>query len=147
MWGNVRWLGSPPPWEKTKVLCPLCDHWPRGTPHARLVQCGAWSAVFFREWVQNWGPWDDLARQWLREASSADLDHISKLRVPQSPIDTMPGSNWATYFSGRVAPVSHDARHYAAGPVTTHASIPRTPENAMCQPQHTDVVHQTPPSR
>ena len=38
MWGNVCWLGCPPPpWEKTKVLCPLCDQWHRRTPHARLV--------------------------------------------------------------------------------------------------------------
>ena len=90
MWGNVRWTGCSPPWEKTKVLCPLCSQWHRGTPHARLVHCSAWSPVFLREWVRTWGPWEDMAQRWLDEALPEDLDHISKLRIRQSFINTVP---------------------------------------------------------
>ena len=82
--------GLLPPLGKTKVLCPLCSQWHRGTPHARLVRCSAWSPVFLREWVRTWGPWEDMAQRWLDQASPEDLDHISKLRVPQSFIDTVP---------------------------------------------------------
>ena len=69
------------PWEKTKVLCPVCSHWHRGTPHARLVHCSAWSPVFLREWVRTWGPWEDMVQRWLDQALPEDLDHISKLRI------------------------------------------------------------------
>ena len=89
MWGNVRWAGCSPPWEKTKVLCPLCFQWHRGTPHARLVHSSAWSPIFLREWVRTWGPWEDMAQRWLDQASPEHLDHISKLRIPQSFIDTV----------------------------------------------------------
>ena len=78
------------PWEKTKVLCPLCSQWHRGTPHARLVHCSAWSPVFLREWVRTWGPSEDMAQRWLDQALPEDLDHISKLRILQSFIDIVP---------------------------------------------------------
>ena len=90
MWGIVRWAGCSPPWEKTKVLCPVCSQWHPGTLHARLVHYSAWSPVFLREWVRTWGPWEDMAQRWLDQASPEDPDHISKLRIPQSFIDTVP---------------------------------------------------------
>ena len=37
VWGNVRWSGCSPPWERCKVLCPMCLKWHRGTTHARLA--------------------------------------------------------------------------------------------------------------
>ena len=90
VWGNVRWSGCSPPWERCKVLCPLCSKWHRGTTHARLAQCDAWLPVFVTEWVRTWDTWSDLAQHWISTASAEDLDHISKLRVPQSFIDTVP---------------------------------------------------------
>ena len=78
-----------PAWEKAMVLGLVFDQWHRATPHARLVQCSVWSPVFFREWVRTSGPLDDLAWQWLHQASPVDVDHISKLRVPHSFMDTV----------------------------------------------------------
>ena len=62
VWGNVRWSGCSPPWERCKVLCPLCSKWHRGTTHARLAQCNAWLLVFIAEWVRTWDTWGDLAQ-------------------------------------------------------------------------------------
>ena len=80
----------PPPWEKTKVNCELCHDTHRGTPHARLVHCAACCPIFLQEWVRTWRPWADLAQQWLTTASPEDLNHISKLRIPLSFVDSAP---------------------------------------------------------
>ena len=37
VWGDVRWSRCSPPWERCKVMCPLCSKWHRGTTHARLA--------------------------------------------------------------------------------------------------------------
>ena len=90
VWGNVRWCGCSPPWERCKVLYPFCSKWHIGTTHARLAPCDAWLPVFVTEWVRIGATWSDLARHWISTASVEDLDHISKLRVPQSFFDIVP---------------------------------------------------------
>ena len=82
--------GAPPPWEKTKVNGELCHDKHRGTPHAWLVHCAAWRPIFVQEWVRTWGSWAYLAQQWLTTASLEDMNHISKLRIPQSLVDSDP---------------------------------------------------------
>ena len=92
LWGNISSQGCSPPWERTKVSCELCHDTHRGTPHARLVQCAARRPVLLQEWVRTWGPWVDVAQQWLTSASPEYFTHISKLRIPQSFVD--PGPQW-----------------------------------------------------
>ena len=56
----------------------------------KLVHCAAWRPVFLQAWVRTWGPWADLTQQWLTTASPYDMNHISRLRVPQSLVDSVP---------------------------------------------------------
>ena len=63
--------------EKTNINCELCHDTHRGTLHARLVDFAAWRPIFFQELVRTWGPWADIARQWLTIASLDNINHIS----------------------------------------------------------------------
>ena len=90
LWCNIRWQGCPPPWEKINANYELCHDTHRGTPHARLVHCAAWRPIYLQEWVRTWGPWADLAQQWLTTASPDDMNPISKLCILQSQVDSAP---------------------------------------------------------
>ena len=135
MWGNVRWSGCSPPWERCKVLCPLCSKWHRGTTHARLAQCDAWLPVFVAEWVRTRDTWGDLAQLWISTASAEDLDHISKLRVPQSFIVAVP-CNRLHALRYRVAWHQY---HMAHAVILLRQSLPMPPrevEPAKHTPSH-----------
>ena len=142
VWGNVRWCGCSPPWQRCKVLCPLWSKWHTGTTHARPAQCNAWLPVFVAEWVRTWDTWGDLAQHWISTASAEDLDHISKLRVPQSFIDTVL-RNRLHALRYRVAWHQY---HMAHAVILLRQSLPMPPreaERAKHTPSHSTPVWYT----
>ena len=90
LWGNVRWEGCGPPWDKNPKQCALCGQWHGTTPHQRLARCAHWSPEFDKVWLQSWGAWEDIASRWLGTATAEERLHVCRLRIPESLIRSVP---------------------------------------------------------
>ena len=88
--GQVRWEGTGAPWDHTNPKCPICPLHHGTTVHKRLIHCMRWKVAFRNMWLSTWGPWQDTVTEWWNRASTADLHHVSCLRIPQSLWDRIP---------------------------------------------------------
>ena len=105
---------------------------------------GRWPVQWKHHESVGWGSksWGDLAQHWISTASAEDLDHISKLRVPRSFIDTVP-RNRLHALRYRVAWHQY---HMAHAVILLRHSLPMPPreaERAKHTPYHSTPVWYT----
>ena len=90
LWGQIRWHGTGAPWDHTTPKCPLRPLHHGTIVHKRLIHIMRWKVAFRNMWLSTCGPWQDTVTEWWNRASSADLHHVSCLRIPQSLWDHIP---------------------------------------------------------
>ena len=123
LWGNVRWEGCAPPWEKTTSLCPLCNTYHGSTAQLRLIQCPTWKLAFRKAWLGNWGEWTEYATSWYDQATHNDLVHISRLRIPQSFVNGLP----RTLRPALRDRVAYHQYHLLLSVTSLHGELPMPP--------------------
>ena len=122
-----------------QLLLPLTHPGHHQPPAAIPISPLRWVPVFVTEWVRTWDTWSDLAQHWISTASAEDLDHISKLRVPQSLIDIVP-RNRLHALRYRVAWHQY---HMTRAVILLRRSLPMPPrvaENTKHTPSHSTPV-------
>ena len=90
LWRHIGWDGTGPPWDHTSPKCPLCPLHHGTTVHQHLIHYMRWKVAFRIMWLATWGPWQEIMEAWWARATSADLHHVSCLRIPQSAWEFLP---------------------------------------------------------